>query len=66
MFKSANVSKQDDGIDTKPSQSPVAVQKSTTVSEALADVGDMDGGDGWGDDTEEWGSLEDTQVRCAV
>ncbi|XP_047501950.1 N-terminal kinase-like protein isoform X2 [Penaeus chinensis] len=53
----------DDGINTKPRQSPVAVQKSPTVSEALADVGDMDGGDGWGDDTEEWGSLEDTQGK---
>ncbi|XP_063584982.1 N-terminal kinase-like protein isoform X2 [Penaeus indicus] len=53
----------DDGINTKPRQSPVTVQKSTTVSEALADVGDMDGGDGWGDDNEEWGSLEDTQGK---
>ncbi|ROT76596.1 N-terminal kinase-like protein [Penaeus vannamei] len=51
----------DDGLDTKPIQSRTALPKSTTVSEALADVGDMDGGDGWGDDTEEWGSLEDTQ-----
>lgn len=66
MFKDINISKQDDGLDTKPIQSRTALPKSTTVSEALADVGDMDGGDGWGDDTEEWGSLEDTQVCFAV
>lgn len=64
-WENSNWKSLDDSPEKKKPSAPVS-QKSPTVSEALSSVDDVTGGgDGWGDDDEAWGSLEDGELDAA-
>ncbi|XP_068200281.1 N-terminal kinase-like protein isoform X2 [Palaemon carinicauda] len=65
-WENSNWKSTDDSPEKKKPSAPLS-QKSPTVSEALGAVDDVTcGGEGWGDEDEAWGSLEDGELDDAV